>query len=54
MKQVASDGTRFYSDLVVSGSPCNSTANSITEIVSIFKAIAVSFKGTRLVSDKMT
>lgn len=51
MQQIASDASKFYSD---NAGGCKSTTNSLTELVAIFKDIAISLTKARLVPDKTT
>lgn len=52
MRDIASDAGKFYSDKAPFGSAC-AQATTTTELIAIFKAIAASYKGARLVSDTM-
>jgi len=54
MKNIASDTTKFFSDVTSAGNACTSTANSITDLNSIFKAIVTDVTGVRLLSNDVT
>jgi hypothetical protein len=52
MQQIASDPTKFFSDISAQngqGSGCTSAARSITDLNSIFAAIAGDFTSARLI-----
>lgn len=54
LQQIASDSSKFFSDTVGGSSSCTSSANSITNLNSIFAAIVTDVTGVRLVSDDTT
>jgi Flp pilus assembly protein TadG len=51
MQQIASDPTKFYSDTVGGSSSCTSSAQSVSELVSLFQSIAYSLVPPRLLPD---
>jgi Flp pilus assembly protein TadG len=53
-EQIASDPSKFFSDTVGGSSTCTSSANSVSELVSIFKRIGTSLLNARLIPDETT
>ena len=51
MQQIASQSSYFYSDSSGGSGTCTSSANSVSELVSIFGAVGSSFQTPRLVPD---
>jgi Flp pilus assembly protein TadG len=54
MQQIASDPTKFYSDTQNGSSACTSTANSVSELLSVFQAISTSLLPPRLLPNSTT
>lgn len=51
MQQIASEPGFFYSDQTGGTSSCTSTVNSVSELVSLFNAVGVSFQKPRMLLD---
>ena len=51
LQQMASSPSMFYSDTVGGTSSCTSAAHSATDLSAIFREIAVSLSGARLLSE---